>query len=92
MSAEACTSWLEGALPRIDPTLRLVECRPTALDAYLLRLTLGSDAERSLIVPARVLHAAVAADPMAERLLLGVLAGHAHRLRAGSPPARRRAA
>jgi hypothetical protein len=92
MSADACTSWLERLLPTIDPALRLAECRRTALDAYLVRVTLGGDEERVLVVPARVLHAAVAADPMAERLLLGVLAGHAPRLRAGSPPARRHAA
>jgi len=92
MSADACTSWLERLLPTIDPALRLAECRLTAFDGYLVRLTLGGDEERSLFVPARVLHAAVTADPMAERLLLGVLAGHAHRLRAGSGPAQRRVA
>ncbi len=93
MSADDCTSWLERRLPTIDPSLRLVECRLTTFGGgYLVRLTLGGDEERSLFVPARVLHAAVAADPMAERLLLGVLAGYAHRLRAGGAPTQRRVA
>jgi hypothetical protein len=76
---------LEGILHALDPGVQLAECRRADLDGYVVRLAIGVASGRPLLVPARVFHRALRRpfNPMARRVLTGVLAMNIQALRAG---------
>jgi hypothetical protein len=76
---------LEAILHALDPAVQLAECRRADVDAYVVRLTIEGASGRPLVVPTRVLHRALRRplDPMARRVLTGVLAMNIQTLRAG---------
>jgi hypothetical protein len=85
---------LEELLHELDPAVQLVECRSTGFDGYVVRLVIEGAAGRPLFVPTRVLHRALESvvNPMARRILTGVLAMNVQALRAGMAAAERKTA
>jgi hypothetical protein len=85
---------LEELLHDLDPAVRLVECRPSGSDGYVVRLAIEGATGRPLFVPTRVLHRALQSivNPMARRILTGVLAMNVQALRAGIAAAERKTA
>jgi hypothetical protein len=75
---------LERIVHALDPAVQLAECRRADCDGYAVRLTIEGASGRPLLVPARVLHRALRRpfNPMARRILTGVLAMNIQALRA----------
>jgi hypothetical protein len=85
---------LQALLRKLDRGVQLAECRPTDPDAYVVRLTIDGASGRPLLVPARVLHRALQRpfNPMARRLLTGVLVMNVQTVRAVPDAGKRKTA
>jgi hypothetical protein len=71
---------LERLVSTVGPDLRLAECAPTIFDSYTVRLEHAGTQGSPIAVPLSLLRGMLREDPVALRMLRGVLSWHAESL------------